>query len=189
VSQGYCPTKKLFGSLQKCQNLPGEFKNSAYWRITGQKLDSMLSRRVLNLACIRRGQSAKLKSKGSRGEEHLSLETYADCARAAHKKFASRQEAEAFIASESSRPYAKSQLVAPKTKQKHQTSVMTSEPTSARDLPTNLAELAKAGFTITPTKPHHLVVYTDGSSRGNGKTGARAGLGVWWSDQRPASKQ
>lgn len=46
-------------------------------------------------------------------------------------------------------------------------------------LPPHLAEMAKAGFAFT-TAPHNLIVYTDGSSLGNGKVGARAGLGVYY---------
>ncbi|KAH9919438.1 ribonuclease H-like domain-containing protein [Epithele typhae] len=33
--------------------------------------------------------------------------------------------------------------------------------------------------------PQPLVIYTDGSSRGNGTAGSRAGVGVWWGDQDP----
>nr|CAG8581856.1 5046_t:CDS:2 [Entrophospora candida]CAG8589968.1 12476_t:CDS:2 [Entrophospora candida] len=34
-------------------------------------------------------------------------------------------------------------------------------------------------------KPHNLVVWTDGSSRNNGKHNARAGIGVYWGDNDP----
>ncbi|KAJ9128262.1 hypothetical protein QFC24_000555 [Naganishia onofrii] len=41
------------------------------------------------------------------------------------------------------------------------------------------------GFTIT--RDGHLVVYTDGSSQGNGGKMAKAGSGVWWAAQGHAS--
>lgn len=40
--------------------------------------------------------------------------------------------------------------------------------------------LSAKGFTFSRTPPHRIVVYTDGSSLGNGKKRARAGLGVFW---------
>jgi ribonuclease HI len=44
-----------------------------------------------------------------------------------------------------------------------------------------LAKIAEEGFSFT-TFPHRLIVYTDGSSLSNGKSTARAGLGVYWGD-------
>lgn len=57
-----------------------------------------------------------------------------------------------------------------------------SPPTSARpqDLPDEFARLADDGYTFSRSAPHRIVVYTDGSSLGNGKHGAAAGLGVFW---------
>ena len=46
-------------------------------------------------------------------------------------------------------------------------------------LPSNLAAIAREGYSFTAA-PHHLIVYTDGSSLGNGKAGAKAGLGVYY---------
>ncbi|GHJ85339.1 hypothetical protein NliqN6_1741 [Naganishia liquefaciens] len=39
------------------------------------------------------------------------------------------------------------------------------------------------GFTVTSGPSGALVVYTDGSSRGNGQHGASAGSGIWWADK------
>ena len=39
------------------------------------------------------------------------------------------------------------------------------------------------GFMITNGPSGALVVYTDGSSRGNGQRHATAGSGVWWADK------
>jgi ribonuclease HI len=45
-------------------------------------------------------------------------------------------------------------------------------------------ELARSqGFTVTSGPSGSLVVYTDGSSRGNGQRGATAGSGIWWADK------
>ena len=46
-------------------------------------------------------------------------------------------------------------------------------------LPENLAAIARKGYSFTAA-PHHLIVYTDGSSLNNGKARARAGLGVYY---------
>lgn len=46
-------------------------------------------------------------------------------------------------------------------------------------LPPNLAAIARKGYSFTAA-PHHLIVYTDGSSLNNGKAGAKAGLGVYY---------
>jgi hypothetical protein len=46
-------------------------------------------------------------------------------------------------------------------------------------LPPNLAAIARKGYSFTAA-PHHLIVYTDGSSLNNGKVGAKAGLGVYY---------
>lgn len=49
-----------------------------------------------------------------------------------------------------------------------------------------LYQLAQSqGFTIK--RDGHLVVYTDGSSQGNGGKRAKAGSGVWWAAQGHAS--
>jgi ribonuclease HI len=53
----------------------------------------------------------------------------------------------------------------------------------AEVLPAEYAELARNGWKFSKKQPHALVVYTDGSGLGNGKRGARAGLGVWWGDE------
>lgn len=46
--------------------------------------------------------------------------------------------------------------------------------------------MAEDGWRFTKKKPTALVVYTDGSGIGNGKKGAKAGLGVWWGDRGEA---
>ncbi|ODO09871.1 hypothetical protein I350_02093 [Cryptococcus amylolentus CBS 6273] len=51
-----------------------------------------------------------------------------------------------------------------------------------------LADIAKKGFSFSKSSPHHLIVYTDGSARGNGQVGSKAGAGVWWGSQGEASK-
>ncbi|ADV20448.1 ribonuclease HI [Cryptococcus gattii E566] len=56
-------------------------------------------------------------------------------------------------------------------------------------LPSKLQKIAQQGFSFTESAPHYLVVYTDGSARGNGQVGSRAGAGVWWGSQGEASKQ
>ncbi|KAJ9095085.1 hypothetical protein QFC20_006735 [Naganishia adeliensis] len=55
---------------------------------------------------------------------------------------------------------------------------------SADQEPDQQRELARnQGFTITSGPSGSLVVYTDGSSRGNGQRGATAGSGIWWADK------
>ena len=106
--------------------------------------------------------------------------------RAKFKKFNSEAEARAFI-SGSSRPTSSSAAngasgVTPSTARSH------SPPThaAAEDLPEDLAAMAEQGWRFTKKKPTALVVYTDGSGIGNGKKGARAGLGVWWGERGQA---
>lgn len=43
--------------------------------------------------------------------------------------------------------------------------------------------LIRRGYTV---EDDHLVVWTDGASKGNGQQGARAGLGVYWGDRGEA---
>lgn len=51
------------------------------------------------------------------------------------------------------------------------------EPGTIQTLPFHIAAAREQGFTISRGA---LVVWTDGSARKNGKSGARAGSGVWW---------
>lgn len=60
---------------------------------------------------------------------------------------------------------------------------------SPASLPPKLQKIAQQGFSFTKSVPHYLVVYTDGSARGNGQVGSRAGAGVWWGSHGEASKQ
>nr|ODN97513.1 ribonuclease HI [Cryptococcus depauperatus CBS 7855] len=56
-------------------------------------------------------------------------------------------------------------------------------------LPRHLQAVARKGYLFTETLPHHLIVYTDGSARGNGQVGSRAGAGVWWGNVGEAFNQ
>ncbi len=56
-------------------------------------------------------------------------------------------------------------------------------------LPPKLKSLAKEGYSFTKGPAHHLIVYTDGSGLGNGKRGARAGLGVFWGSYGEAAER
>lgn len=49
-------------------------------------------------------------------------------------------------------------------------------------LPLHLQAIAKQGYTFTDPPSPRLVVYTDGSSLGNGRSGATAGAGVYWGE-------
>ncbi|EAL23686.1 hypothetical protein CNBA3330 [Cryptococcus deneoformans B-3501A] len=60
---------------------------------------------------------------------------------------------------------------------------------SPASLPPKLQKIAQQGFSFTKSVPHYLVVYTDGSAKGNGQVGSRAGAGVWWGSRGEASKQ
>jgi ribonuclease HI len=51
---------------------------------------------------------------------------------------------------------------------------------ASSELPPKLAALVQKGWRFSKKAPTALVVYTDGSGIGNGKKGAKAGLGVWW---------
>lgn len=57
------------------------------------------------------------------------------------------------------------------------------------ELSPQLAKLAEQGWRFSKKTPTALVVYTDGSGIGNGKKGAKAGLGVWWGDRGDAGAQ
>jgi ribonuclease HI len=100
--------------------------------------------------------------------------------RAKYKKFGTRAEAEEFVgdatsSSASSKPIAKvpeDDFMKPPV-----SSTLTLATISS--LPPDLAAIARKGYAFT-SAPHHLIVYTDGSSLGNGKVGARAGLGVYY---------
>lgn len=84
-----------------------------------------------------------------------------------YKKFATRAEAEEFV-----RTLGKSStLAAPKRKE---TDI--EEPTSKRARTTTKSTPASA------SKSKTIRVYTDGSSRGNGRHGAYAGVGVFFGD-------
>ncbi|KAI5452026.1 hypothetical protein NCC49_001322 [Naganishia albida] len=105
---------------------------------------------------------------------------------AVYKRFPTRVAAEDFINGSETEPSRNSQL--------SETSRPT--PSHARKptpLSTNISsadpeldqhrELARSqGFTIA-NGSGALVVYTDGSSRGNGQRGAAAGSGIWWADK------
>jgi ribonuclease HI len=108
--------------------------------------------------------------------------------RAKYKKFATQAEAQAFIGASASAPSKSASASAPsqaKPSEGDLDDFMLASATTPMtlalpaSLPPHLAELAKNGFAFT-TAPHHLIVYTDGSALGNGRTGARAGLGVYY---------
>lgn len=129
---------------------------------------------------------------------------------AAFKKFNTRADAQAFINSKRSRnPYAKPATVAaakdPPSGQSASngtTRITVTKPNGASQSATSsgrgraespvskaadadtlspaLAELSKDGWMFTTSDPPRLIVYTDGSSLGNGKRGAAAGAGVYW---------
>lgn len=91
-----------------------------------------------------------------------------------YKSFPTRVEADAFVAGED----------APRT-------TPASAPARTLAAPKRKAEddaepitPAKAVRILPDATPGGLTVYTDGSSRGNGRNGAVAGYGVYWSDER-----
>jgi ribonuclease HI len=100
--------------------------------------------------------------------------------RAKYKKFGTRAEADEFIGEPNS-----SSAPARAFEKKKDDDFMLASATSAltlatvSSLPPNLAAIATKGYSFTAA-PHHLIVYTDGSSLSNGKVGARAGLGVYY---------
>lgn len=58
------------------------------------------------------------------------------------------------------------------------------EPQAVPQHPTLSTAGSEASVTTTMSS-NTLVVYTDGSCRGNGKVGSVAGVGVWWGDDDP----
>ena len=133
----------------------------------------------------------------------------ADGCRAKYKKFGTRSEAEAYVGkstpyTSSSSGQASSSTSKPTSKQQISKAPSTSKAgpnfkpivsdshtpltlANRSSLPPDLAEIADEGFSFT-TPPHRLIVYTDGSSLGNGKMGARAGLGVYWGNRGRAGE-
>lgn len=111
---------------------------------------------------------------------HTALDTEL-IVRAKYKKFGTRAEADEFIGA----PNSSSAPVQSSEKKKKDDDFMLASATSAltlatvSSLPPNLAAIARKGYSFTAA-PHHLIVYTDGSSLSNGKVGARAGLGVYY---------
>lgn len=106
-----------------------------------------------------------------------------------YKKFATKQEAIAFVGgipqegqASSSKPYARILKSSNRTKEGRYDYT---DPPNQRPTFSNTSVTAReAGYTIS--EDGHLVVYCDGSSKGNGKTGAKAGLGVYWGKSGPA---
>lgn len=137
---------------------------------------------------------------GTRGIDYSGGAVGADELRAKYKKFGSMPEAEAFLSTTTtrttttkSRPYdrPKDTGTTPKEAQQRVNRREASPITQAlpSTLPSHLADLAQKGYAFTTRPPHHLIVYTDGSSLSNGKSSARAGLGVWWGDRGEAAER
>ncbi|WFC95519.1 ribonuclease H [Malassezia brasiliensis] len=91
-----------------------------------------------------------------------------------YKAFPTRAEAHAFVAGEDAPHPAPVPDVAPKPAPPKRKAGNDDEPIMP----------AKAVRILPDTTPGGLTVYTDGSSRGNGRDGAVAGYGVYWSDAR-----
>lgn len=85
-----------------------------------------------------------------------------------YKKFDTRAEAEAFV-----RTYAKNAVPA------------VSEADGEQQVEEPPAKKAKKTTKTTPSRGNVLVVYTDGSSLGNGRSGASAGVGVFFGVNDP----
>lgn len=131
--------------------------------------------------------NAKPKSRGLKGEssafrystlEHLSSSKLSHL-RAQHKKFPTHAQALEYIGqgiSPEPAPYTKPIPSPPIANQP------TAQPRTDRKISPALfaAEslAVKEGYTVS--SEGFLVVYCDGSSLGNGKQGAKAGLGVFW---------
>ena len=92
-----------------------------------------------------------------------------------YKAFPTRAEADAFVAGEDAPRVASVPKPAPKPAPPKR---------KAEDDDNELITPAKAVRILPDATPGGLTVYTDGSSRGNGRDGAVAGYGVYWSDAR-----
>lgn len=100
---------------------------------------------------------------------------------AIHKKFATHEEAEAFVNETSvikrGTPYQKNTIsqttTTPSTSQKRVTTKKTLQTTKTLD---------------DPPTDGRCIVYTDGASSGNGYRGAKAGYGVFWNDNDPRNE-
>lgn len=136
----------------------------------------------------RGGEASEGLCRVSEGFSSWGFGTRAHSNSAKYKKFSTRAEAESFVGSgPSTAPYSQrgrpSTSATPGTQNGFRPVVTDKEqPLTLADpasLPPALAQIAKQGFSFT-TAPHRLIVYTDGSSLDNGKSTARAGLGVFW---------
>lgn len=105
--------------------------------------------------------------------------------RAKYKKFGTQAEAEEFIGDTGSSSATSAKPAQKDYDKKGGDDFMLPSATSSltlatiSSLPPNLAAIARKGYSFTSV-PHYLIVYTDGSSLGNGKSGARAGLGAYY---------
>jgi ribonuclease HI len=128
--------------------------------------------------------NAKPKSRGSKGEwdaisvhEARALIVWKlSHLRAQHKKFPTHAQALEYIGQGiSSEP-------APYTKPIPSPPIATAQPRTDRKISPALSAAeslaVKEGYTVS--SEGFLVVYCDGSSLGNGKQGAKAGLGIFW---------
>ncbi|KAJ9095770.1 hypothetical protein QFC20_006565 [Naganishia adeliensis] len=114
---------------------------------------------------------------------------------AVYKRFPTRAAAEDFINGAETRPPASEAFDAASepTELLHETtrgsrnaippSITDTSPSADQELDQQRELARNQGFTITSGPSGSLVVYTDGSSRGNGQRGATAGSGVWWADK------
>jgi ribonuclease HI len=107
--------------------------------------------------------------------------------RAVYKRFPTRNAAQEYMSGSSS-----STVEVVKDNFRPETASARSKPTStaviahdpaSQDLDHHRQVARSQGFTITSGPTGALVVYTDGSSRGNGQLGATAGSGIWWADK------
>ena len=112
--------------------------------------------------------------------------------RAKFKKFNHESEARAFINGGGSSSKSTAQAASAMTGAAPATSARGTSPVThatPSELSPKLAALAEQGWRFSKKTPAALVVYTDGSGIGNGKKGAKAGLGVWWGDRGDAGAQ
>ena len=140
-------------------------------------MQSMLREAAARLASMALGKRAKFYAV-RHGRVRGVYKTWDECrAQVDHfpgcvfKSFPTESEAHAFVAGSTKRS-------APDEEPCAKIQRTTERETSVQDAPAIASDASVAA------PPDTLVVYTDGSSRGNGRNGAMAGYGVYWDDPR-----
>lgn len=108
-------------------------------------------------------------------------------ARAQFKKFPTQKEALNYVGQgiSTSEPYTKP-IVGGGVGEKDPSAALSERKVSA-SLSAAESLAVQEGYTVSPEG--YLVVYCDGSSLGNGKAGAKAGLGVYWGMEGEAERR